>query len=80
MALTQRAQNEITHDAMLAQADAEAIWGWGTPAGRLRAERRARLITEGAGLRPGNFPTRRIADNSARRVHRLRPWRVVSAS
>ena len=53
MALTQRAQNEIAHDAMLALADAEVIWGWGTPAGRLRAERRARLIAEGVGLRPG---------------------------
>ena len=53
MALTQRAKNEIAHGAMLAQADTEAIWGWGTPAGRLRAERRAGLIAEGAGLRPG---------------------------
>jgi 2-polyprenyl-3-methyl-5-hydroxy-6-metoxy-1,4-benzoquinol methylase len=53
MALTQRAKNEIAHGKVLAQGDTEAIWGWGTPAGRLRAERRARLIAEGAGLRPG---------------------------
>src|SRR5713101_716506 len=53
MAFTQRAKNEIAHGAMLVQADTEAIWGWGTPAGRLRAERRAKLIAEGAGLRPG---------------------------
>jgi cyclopropane fatty-acyl-phospholipid synthase-like methyltransferase len=53
MPLTQRGRNEIAHSAMLAQADTEAIWGWGTPAGRLRAERRARLIAEGAGLRSG---------------------------
>lgn len=53
MALTQRAKNEIAHGDMLAQADAEAIWGWGTLAGRLRAERRAGLIAAGAGLHPG---------------------------
>src|SRR5262245_48327270 len=53
MALTPRAKNEIAHHAMLAQADTEAIWGWGTPAGRLRAERRAALIAKGAGLQPG---------------------------
>ena len=53
MALTQRAKNEIIHGEMLAQGDTEAIWGWETPAGRLRAERRAGLIAAGAGLRPG---------------------------
>jgi SAM-dependent methyltransferase len=29
------------------------VWGWGTPAGRERAARRATLISRGAGLRPG---------------------------
>jgi SAM-dependent methyltransferase len=53
MTFPQRAKNEIAHGEMLAQADTEAIWGWGTPAGRLRAERRAGLIAEGAGLQPG---------------------------
>lgn len=52
MALVQRAENEIAHGEMLVRGDTEAVWGWGTPAGRLRAERRAKLIAEGAGLRP----------------------------
>jgi SAM-dependent methyltransferase len=30
------------------------VWGWDTPAGRLRAQRRARLIAEGAKLAPGS--------------------------
>ena len=27
---------EIEHEKMLAQNDTELLWGWGTPAGRLR--------------------------------------------
>lgn len=37
---------------MLAQKDPELIWGWGKPAGRLRAKRRAAMIMQGAGLSP----------------------------
>jgi len=48
-----KAQNEIDHGRWLAEHDPEDIWGWGTPAGRLRARRRADLIARGAGLRPG---------------------------
>jgi SAM-dependent methyltransferase len=48
-----RAQNEIAHGRLLAQGDPEEIWGWGTKAGRLRAERRAALIARGAELQPG---------------------------
>ncbi|MBP7055377.1 MAG: methyltransferase [Candidatus Omnitrophica bacterium] len=48
-----RADNEIVHGRALAVSDTEFIWGWGTPAGRLRATRRADLIAKGAGLRPG---------------------------
>jgi 2-polyprenyl-3-methyl-5-hydroxy-6-metoxy-1,4-benzoquinol methylase len=50
---TSRADREILHGMKLARADAETIWGWGTPAGQRRAERRGRLIAEGAGLRAG---------------------------
>lgn len=53
MTLPQRAQHEITHGKMLADLDTEAVWGWRTPAGRLRAERRAALVAGGARLRPG---------------------------
>lgn len=48
-----RAEHEIEHGKKLAANDAEVIWGWGTPAGKLRAQRRGQLIAEGAGLRPG---------------------------
>jgi ubiquinone/menaquinone biosynthesis C-methylase UbiE len=49
----QRAENEIAHGQMLAQNDPELVWGWKTPAGRVRARRRADLIARGAGLKPG---------------------------
>ena len=51
LSLTQ-AEREIVHGERLAESDPELIWGWGTPAGRLRARRRAELIAAGAGLRP----------------------------
>jgi SAM-dependent methyltransferase len=31
----------------------ERAWGWTSPAGRIRADRRARFLTEAAGLAPG---------------------------
>lgn len=34
---------------------AELVWNWDTPAGRSRAERRARMYVEHAGLRPGKL-------------------------
>lgn len=48
-----RAQHEIEHGQKLAQAGAEDVWGWSSPAGQLRARRRAQLIAARAGLRPG---------------------------
>jgi len=48
-----RGQREIEHGRKLVEGGAERIWGWDTPAGRVRAVRRARLIAEGAGLAPG---------------------------
>jgi 2-polyprenyl-3-methyl-5-hydroxy-6-metoxy-1,4-benzoquinol methylase len=48
-----RADHEIEHGKFLAVRDVESIWGWGTPAGRVRARRRATLIASGAGLKPG---------------------------
>jgi 2-polyprenyl-3-methyl-5-hydroxy-6-metoxy-1,4-benzoquinol methylase len=38
---------------MLAEGNPEDIWGWESPAGRLRAKRRAELIARAAGLAPG---------------------------
>src|SRR5262245_49264437 len=53
MSLSQRAQNEIEHGKGLAAMDTEAVWGWSTPAGRLRAEKRSALIMRGANLTAG---------------------------
>src|SRR5438270_13417090 len=48
-----RAKHEILHGRKLALGHAETTWGWGTPAGKLRADRRAELIARGARLCPG---------------------------
>lgn len=50
---TPEAEREIVHGRRLAEGDTERIWGWGTPAGRFRARRRAELIALSAGLAPG---------------------------
>jgi SAM-dependent methyltransferase len=48
-----RAGREVRHGEFLAAGNPERTWGWGTPAGQLRAARRAALIAAGAGLGPG---------------------------
>jgi 2-polyprenyl-3-methyl-5-hydroxy-6-metoxy-1,4-benzoquinol methylase len=50
--MSERAKHEIQHGEFLAGRDTELIWGWGTPAGRIRAKRRAKLIEIGARLGP----------------------------
>ena len=50
---TSRADHEIEHGRFLAEASAEDVWGWGTPAGKIRAQRRADFIAQGGGLGPG---------------------------
>lgn len=37
----------------IAEGDLEHVWGWSSPAGRIRAERRAAFLVESTGLRPG---------------------------
>jgi len=49
-----RQQHEIEHGKYLSTGLAEHTWGWGTPAGQLRAQRRAALIPEGARIGPSN--------------------------
>jgi 2-polyprenyl-3-methyl-5-hydroxy-6-metoxy-1,4-benzoquinol methylase len=49
-----RHQHEVEHGKYLAAGSAEEIWGWGTPAGQLRAKRRAALILEGAHIGPSS--------------------------
>jgi len=48
----ERKAHEREHGKVLAP-DAERVWGWGTPAGKLRAQRRAELIIERAGISVG---------------------------
>jgi 2-polyprenyl-3-methyl-5-hydroxy-6-metoxy-1,4-benzoquinol methylase len=48
-----RTNHEITHGKILSHSDPELIWNWNTPAGRLRAKRRANLIINGGRLGPG---------------------------
>ncbi len=45
-----REQNEILHGKLLAHGTPEDIWGWGSPAGKIRAQRRANFIISGAAL------------------------------
>jgi len=49
--ISARAEREITHGKILAQNNPEIIWGWSSPAGKLRARRRANLIAKGANLK-----------------------------
>ena len=46
--LSTRAEHEVSHGRWLAEQDTEKVWGWDTPAGRLRAQRRAQKIIDGA--------------------------------
>src|SRR5258708_716430 len=48
-----RLEREVLHGKRLAEGRPVDIWGWSSPAGRVRARRRADLIAAGAGLRPG---------------------------
>ena len=49
----EKEDREIFHGRRLAQGDPESVWGWGTPAGRVRAQRRADWIARQARLGPG---------------------------
>ena len=50
-AVAARLKHEKDHGMKLAGEAVEVTWGWGTPAGKQRAERRAGLIEEAARLR-----------------------------
>jgi len=52
---SERRKHERAHGKLLSLRNPIEIWGWGTPAGQLRAQRRAALIIEGAHLAPGLF-------------------------
>ena len=48
-----RAAREIEHGRLLAQGNTEEIWGWSSPAGQVRFERRIAAIAREAGLGRG---------------------------
>jgi 2-polyprenyl-3-methyl-5-hydroxy-6-metoxy-1,4-benzoquinol methylase len=52
-AVTHRVEHELDHGRFLAREGAEKVWGWGTAAGRVRADRRTDMIARGARLKPG---------------------------
>jgi len=49
-----RTAREVELGRYLAAGVAEDIWGWGTPAGKVRAKRRADLILQGAKIGPSS--------------------------
>ena len=51
--MSRELDNEIRHGRELARSDPELVWGWASPSGRVRAERRAGLIAAAACLAPG---------------------------
>lgn len=50
---TDRALHEIEHGKFLASQGAEETWGWGTPAGKRRAAKRAAKVIAASKLGPG---------------------------
>ena len=38
-----QAEHVIAHGKLLASVDTEFVWGWGTPAGKIRAKRRGEI-------------------------------------
>jgi len=51
--VSDRVEHELDHGRYLVREGAEKVWGWGTPAGRVRADRRTEMIARGARLKPG---------------------------
>jgi SAM-dependent methyltransferase len=48
-----RYDDERRQGVSIASGDGEGVWGWSSPAGRVRADRRARFLADAAGLGPG---------------------------
>lgn len=50
---SERLHREIEHHRAVADQDVERIWGWASPAGRRRADRRAALFAAYGAISPG---------------------------
>ncbi|MBS1763448.1 MAG: class I SAM-dependent methyltransferase [Bacteroidetes bacterium] len=50
-----RIHNELQHGKKLLEEGAEAIWNWDSPAGRVRADRRAALLAKYSEIKPGEM-------------------------
>ena len=50
---SERATHEVAHGKKLSAQNVEKIWGWETPAGKIRAKRRAEMIIARAEIKPG---------------------------
>jgi SAM-dependent methyltransferase len=50
---TRRYESERRQGVDITAGEGESIWGWSSPAGRIRADRRARFLVEAARLGPG---------------------------
>lgn len=48
-----RINNELEHGKKLLAEGAEAVWNWDSPAGRVRADRRAELLAKFSNIKPG---------------------------
>jgi len=44
---------EVVHSRQLAKGDPASVWGWASPAGKVRAARRANLIISSVDMKPG---------------------------
>ena len=49
----ERYEEERRQGESITQGELEHVWGWSSPAGRIRAARRAAFLVERTGLRPG---------------------------
>jgi SAM-dependent methyltransferase len=52
-AAAERYESERRQGDLIVARDLERVWGWSGPAGRIRADRRARFLIEAARLGPG---------------------------
>jgi SAM-dependent methyltransferase len=52
--MEKRLQRELEHDRKIAE-EAESVWGWTSPAGKIRAQRRAHLLIKHANIDTGKL-------------------------